>query len=106
MTVWPQGLLAAILMLAVPATPAAAQVTVEAMPPHHVRPRPMADLAPTSAWAADFAPDNCSLTRSFGNADGSVTLRLRQFAPEAHLEVTLASSTFELQPYEPTYAFG
>ena len=106
MKLWPQELLAAFLMLAVPAMPVAAQVSIEAMPPHHVRPRPTANLAPTSAWAADFAADNCALTRSFGDANGSVTLRLRQFAPEARLEVTLASGTFELQPYEPTYAFG
>ena len=95
---------AMILALLIHAQPAGAQPVVDAIQARPLPVQPTPDLPPTSAWTADFAADNCSLTRTFGDASGSVTLRLRQFAPADYIEITLVSSTFELDPDRPSYA--
>lgn len=51
-------------------------------PAAHAQDRDAAiQLAPTTAWVVDYAEDSCALRRVFGNADGSVTIDLRQFSP-------------------------
>jgi hypothetical protein len=93
----------------VPALAAEAQdegPVVDAIPARRSPAQELTELGPTSAWAADFAADSCSLTRTFGAAGRSVTLRLRQFAPLTSLEVTLASESVDLKPRTPSYAFA
>lgn len=62
-------------------------------------------LAPSGPWRADYAEDSCALQRDFSSGEESVTLRLRQFAPDDLLEITLASDTFRLRNRKPRYRF-
>ena len=100
---------AAVLVAAGLAPAAEAQnegAVVDAIPVRRPPVQERVEMAATSAWAADFAADSCSLTRTFGAGGSSVTLRLKQFEPQPSIEVTLASETVKLKPRDPRYAFA
>jgi hypothetical protein len=48
------------------------------------------ELAPSSNWVLDYDDDSCALRRSFGAEDEKVVFELRQFAPGADFDVTVA----------------
>jgi len=55
------------------------------------------EFVPTAGWVADFANDSCSLVRSFSHGSDTISLRLQQYAPGRSFQITLASSTLDLE---------
>lgn len=46
-------------------------------------------LDPTSRWFVNFAPDRCTIVRSFSEGDDAIALRISQFVPSSSLELML-----------------
>ena len=55
------------------------------------------EFVPAGGWVADFAADSCSLVRTFSHGNDTISLRLQQYAPGDSFQITLASSTLDLE---------
>lgn len=53
------------------------------------------ELAPSSKWNVDFAPDKCQLIRTFGEGENLHYLRFQQYSPGEAAGLTVAGPAFK-----------
>jgi hypothetical protein len=53
-------------------------------------PRPARSLEPSSTWVLDYADERCSLLRSFGSGDDSISLQIDSFGSWNEFRVTVS----------------
>jgi hypothetical protein len=51
-------------------------------------------LAPSTPWHVDYADDSCTLARSFGEGDDTITVVMRRFEPINSFSMTLVGRPF------------
>ena len=58
-----------------------------------------APLAPSSSWNVDYAESECRLSRTFGPADDTITLRIIRGASLKAVEYTLAGTSLKIRDW-------